>query len=247
MSLNEESGPISIEGYEGKVVVYKRPKNRTRYYYASIKLPHNGKWKKLSLKTDDLKEAQKKAKEEYDLIKLKIAHNMPIDSRSFRAVAEAGIKRLEDLLNSGRGKVSYKDYINCLKRFKEFFGLKSITSFGHQDLIELDNYRNNQLGRKAAKSTINTHNAALNWLFDFALKNGWIHQSQIPQLDNHGRGGERRPSFSEDEIPILKESILINPPLNQAGWKTPVILKDAPITPKRKPLSRFMSCFTTML
>jgi integrase len=52
---------------------------------------------------------------------------------------------------------------------------------------------------KAKQSTINTHNSALNRVFDEALVHGWITGSIKPKLLNKGIKSESRGAFTDDE------------------------------------------------
>ena len=52
---------------------------------------------------------------------------------------------------------------------------------------------------KAKQSTINTHNSALNRVFDEALVHGWITESIKPKLLNKGIKSESRGAFTNDE------------------------------------------------
>jgi len=56
---------------------------------------------------------------------------------------------------------------------------------------------------KAAQSTINTHNSALNRVFDEALLRGWITSSIKPVLLNKGVKPESRGAFTPEEYPAI--------------------------------------------
>ncbi|WP_424178940.1 tyrosine-type recombinase/integrase [Yoonia sp. TsM2_T14_4] len=66
-------------------------------------------------------------------------------------------------------------------------------------LQKFDVWRTEQMGRKAAHSTINTHNSALNRVLDEAELRGWITGSIRPTLLNKGRKAQKRGAFSLDE------------------------------------------------
>jgi len=184
-----------IYALEGKVVVYKRPKSRTPFFYARIKLPTINRWRKFSTKTANKKEAIAKALDEYRRIELKIENNIPFDTRTFRHVADYAIKEMNEKLDAGIGRVSYRDYIRIIERYKQFFGNRYISNISYEDLVEFDKARTKKLGRKANKSTINTHNSALSYVYDLALRKNWIHQSQVLTFRNDGKSTLRRPHF----------------------------------------------------
>ena len=64
---------------------------------------------------------------------------------------------------------------------------------------ELEKLEEIEIGFKAKQSTINTHNSALNRVFDEALLYGWITESIKPQLLNKGTKGESRGTFTLEE------------------------------------------------
>ena len=164
---------------DGNVVVYTRPKVNTSYYHARVKLPEISKWKYFSTKTDDLEAAKEFALREYQKFQIKLENGYVLDTRRFRVVAEIAIKEMEQQLELGVGKVSYHDYIRKIGHFKEFFGNRYVNNITYEDLVDYDKQRTDRIGRKAAKSTINTHNAALARVFDVAVRNGWMHESQV--------------------------------------------------------------------
>ena len=113
------------------------------------------------------------------------------------------IQEMQDEKEMGAGKVIYDDYVRCLNKFKKSFGDKYITNISHQDLIAFDQERTNVLGRKRSRSTINNYNAALARVYNLAVRNSWIHQSQVITFPNQGRGSEPRPCFERHEIKRL--------------------------------------------
>jgi hypothetical protein len=49
------------------------------------------------------------------------------------------------------------------------------------------------MGREPRSSTLNTHNSALNRIFDEAVARGYMNKLQVPVLVNKGRDSVRRP------------------------------------------------------
>ena len=188
---------------DDKVVVYKRANSRTSCWYARVRLDHNNRWKKFSTKTEDLNSALKFAETQYHVFKELLKSGVALESRRFSYVAELAIKEMEQELKAGRGKATYYDYIRIINRYKDFFGNKFIGNITYQDLLEFDQERSAKLGRKANQSTINTHNSALNRVFDEAIRRGWLHQSQAISLKNDGRKTERRSYFELHEYSKL--------------------------------------------
>lgn len=59
------------------------------------------------------------------------------------------------------------------------------------------------MGREPKASTLNTHNSAMNRVFDEAVARGFVAQGKVPILSNKGESAERRPDFSRDEYRTL--------------------------------------------
>ena len=99
-------------------------------WYARLTLD-NGKRIVKSTKTDNLEEAKERAIELYHSTKARIANNLPAQTRKFKHVAEYTIKRMQDALENGTGKQSYKDYISALR-------IWLIPYFGNTDVDKID-------------------------------------------------------------------------------------------------------------
>ena len=54
------------------------------------------------------------------------------------------------------------------------------------------------MGKEPKASTLNTHNSALNRVFDESVARGFMNKTQVPTLINKGRDSERRPDFSQE-------------------------------------------------
>ena len=119
---------------EGELVVYNRPTSRTPNWYFRIRLRAARKWKKFTAKTHDLEKAKEVALRKFDVVRSLEADNYPVDGRRFDEVADLTIKRLEDALKSGTGKITYHDYIRVIKRYKTFFGKKYVHSVSRADM-----------------------------------------------------------------------------------------------------------------
>ncbi len=61
--------------------------------------------------------------------------------------------------------------------------------------------------KPAAKSTVNTHNAALNRILDEAEINGWVTKSTRPKLPNKGRKPTSRGAFTEEEYIFIEKQM----------------------------------------
>ncbi len=82
---------------DGNVMLYKRSDHKKRRWQARYRI--GGKYVTQSLKTFDFEEAKPRALEEFDELRFKAKHGMPIHKRTFESVAnefvEAQLKRVE--------------------------------------------------------------------------------------------------------------------------------------------------------
>jgi integrase len=126
--------------------------------------------------------------------------NTLVDSKRFKVVAEKAIEKMETELLYGGGKVSYKDYIGALRKYHiPFFDRTYITSIDQEMIREFDKDRIEKFKRIPARSTLQTHNAALMMVFKEAIERKWMIPMQIPVLNSEGTSGQRRASFSKIE------------------------------------------------
>ena len=59
------------------------------------------------------------------------------------------------------------------------------------------------MGREPKASTLNTHNSAMNRVFEEAVARGFIAHKSVPLLVNRGEKSERRPDFTREEYATL--------------------------------------------
>ena len=190
---------------DGAVVLYKR--GRSKKWQARLKIGSGAKgWKRIATGEYDVDKAAKIAGDKYDECKFRVKYNLSPDSRTFLHCAELAIKEMEMEIETGMGKSIYTHYIGALNNYlTPFFGKRHIDIVDYQLLIDFNKYRVEKLGRNPARSTINTHNAALNRVFNIALKNNWIREGSIPHIPNDGNTPPKqvRPYFNDDEYKKL--------------------------------------------
>jgi integrase len=185
----------------GAVVLYKR--GRSKKWQARLKIGSGAKgWKRVATGECSIEKAAQIAVERFDEHKYRLKYNLSPDSRTFYHCADISIKEMELALETGGGKVIYNHYIGALKKYLiPFFDKRHIDRIDYQSLVDFKNYRINKMGCEPARSTINTHNAALNRVFNVALKNNWIREGSIPSILNDGNTPSKkvRPYFNDDE------------------------------------------------
>lgn len=188
---------ISTVNVHKKLKLDKR--NGSDNWYARLTLD-NGKRVVKSTKTDDLEEAKERAIKLYYETDARVKNNLPAQTRKFKHVAEYAIKRMQDALENGTGKQSYKDYISALRIWLiPYFGGTDVDKIDLAALTAFDAWRTETNKKPFSQSGINNHNAALNRVFDEAELHGWIVKSLRPTLLNKGIKSESRGSFTDAE------------------------------------------------
>ena len=188
--------------------VYRQANSKR--WYARFKL---GEWYSKGTGETDLQKAIVKAVQIQTECKIMLSNNIPIQplrkvqKHLFKAIAELAIKRMEDAIENGTGKVIYTDYIGVLKKYHiVYFGQMHIREcVGLQTLMDFDTWRIAMLGRVPAKSTILTHNSAMQRVLDEAVIHRLLTASEIPELKNTGKMGKRRAAFDKDEYRLILE------------------------------------------
>jgi integrase len=64
-------------------------------------------------------------------------------------------------------------------------------------------WRKNKIGHEVKASTINTHNSALNKIFEEAMLHGFMTKANVPMLINRGLKSDRRSDFTLEEYRYL--------------------------------------------
>ena len=183
-----------------ELIVYRR--ERSNIWQCRFKV--DGIWQRASTKERDLKKAKTKANELRIEAEIRKRSNLPVITRKFRDVAKLAVERMEHEIRSGNGKVSYADYIRVIEEYLiPALGKRSITNIDYTALDELDAKRIEQMGKAPSQSTMLTHNAALNRVFDEAVIRNFLTEANRPKLEAKGKASDRRPAFDMTEIRAL--------------------------------------------
>ena len=208
-----------------RLVVYRR--SRSSIWQCRYKIGNT--WQRGTTKETDLELAKDRA---WDLMReaeFRLKHNLPAISRRFRDVAALAVKRMETELANQQGKVIYKDYLQVIRDYLvPFFGKHHVDKIKHDLLDQYEQWRTQKMGRVPSKSTVHTHNAALDRIFDEAIANGYLAEIERPKLDVTGRKVDKRPSFDEAEvIALIKQfDAWAQRGLNDAAKEKRLLLRD---------------------
>ena len=192
----------TVHVHEGEAVLYQRvgsPHWQLRY-------KANGKWARATTKKTKLTEAKREAMEIIVRARVLEREGLLVTSKRVTTVAKLAIKRMEAELDSGNGKVTYRRYIQAINGYIiPLLGRHNVDKIDYNVLAIYSNERkelmnqNRTVAIEPSQSVINTHNVALNRVFDEALIRGFMTKSQVPHLENRGVSSDRRPTFTAKE------------------------------------------------
>jgi hypothetical protein len=174
----------SVLVMDGAVKLYRR--ERSRKWQAAFQI--DGQYIRISTGKSDLDEAKQAASDSYLEYKFRQKNGVPVVSKRFSDVAKLCITEMYKQLESGVGKRVYRDYVIVLEKYLiPFFGKMHVTSITYETLQKFARWREQQMGREPKASTLNTHNSALNRVFDESVARGFMNKTQVPTLINKGR------------------------------------------------------------
>ena len=177
-------------------MLYNR--SRTRKWQARFKVGNY--WKRITTKCIDLDKAKDIALEQYMEHLFKHKHGIPSVSKRFADIARLSVTEMRRKLEAGEGKKIFVDYIAVTENYLiPFFGKFNIANIGYKQVHAYEQWRREKFGRELKASTVNTHNSALNRVFDEAVTRGYMQKSQVPVLTNTGRASMRRADFNRNE------------------------------------------------
>lgn len=188
--------PKTVTLLDGDVRLFKR--GRSRAWQAAFKI--DGRWVRITTKCRQLDDAKKRARELYVEYHVRQKNGLPVVSKRFADVARIVIADIDAQLAAGVGKASWRDYKIVLEKYLiPYFGDRFVTSINYEELQRFAKWREEKMGHEPRASTLNTHNSALNRVFDEAVARGYMNRTHVPVLINKGRDSERRPDFRREE------------------------------------------------
>jgi integrase len=185
---------------DGEVRVYRR--ERSKRWQAAFVI--DGHTIRISTGKRDLAKAKEYARDAFLEYKFRHKNDLPIVTKKFSDVAKLTIADMRKQLDAGLGRKVFADYIVCIERYLiPFFGAQFVTSIDYQKIQDFYEWRRAKMGREPKASTLNTHNSAMNRVFDEAVARGFIAHKSVPLMVNRGEKSERRPDFTREEYATL--------------------------------------------
>ena len=177
-------------------MLYKR--SRTRKWQARFKVGNY--WKRVTTKSNELDKAKDIALEQYMEHLFKHKHGIPSVSKRFADIARLSVVEMRRKLEAGEGRKIFVDYVAVTENYLiPFFGKFNIANIVYKQVHAYEQWRREKFGRELKASTVNTHNSALNRVFDEAVAREYMQKSQVPVLTNTGRASMRRADFNRNE------------------------------------------------
>jgi integrase len=190
----------SVQILDGAVTLTKR--DNSAAWQARYKI--GSKWIRTTTKQKELSRATKTAQDIYLRARFREDEGLPIVTKRFDTVAKQTSNKLLAALKANEGKKVFEDYIRVIKNYLiPFFGSYNITSIDFALMERYAIWRKNKIGHEVKASTINTHNSALNKIFEEAMLHGFMTKANVPMLINRGLKSERRSDFTLEEYRYL--------------------------------------------
>ena len=187
-----------------KLVIYRR--ERSTIWQCRMKI--GDRWVRSTTKERDLKAAQTRAHEMLIEAQIRLRSNLPVVTKRFRDIAKLAIERMEQETKNGTGKSSYGEYVEIINRYLiPALGKRNISNIDKQALDELDKYRVERMGKTPKRSTLLSHNAALQKVFDEAVSRGLLASIDRPELELKGENSERHAAFSAPEVAHMQAAL----------------------------------------
>jgi integrase len=165
-------------------------------------------WYRITSKTSNLAEAKIIAEDVFHEARVLEKRGLSVVSKKFKAVAQVVCDNLKEQVKAGTGKKSYADYYRAIDTYLiPFFGNHHIDNITPSLMADFHRWRTEKVGYELKASTQNNHNAALNCVFDYAVEQRYMGESQRPSTKNTGQATESRGVFSTDELIELQQFI----------------------------------------
>jgi integrase len=184
-----------------QLTIYKR--ERSDVWQCRFKC--DGRWQRCSTKERTLKEAKAKAHDILVEANVKKKLNIAPVTRKFRDVARIVLKKLKNNVDEKTAKSVYKDYITAIEKYlMPVLSSYNINSITQAELDKLDKERIKKMRKIPTRSTLLTHNATLNMIFDEAEKLRFMTVLDRPKLVAKGKESIRRAAFDMEEVLAIK-------------------------------------------
>lgn len=194
----------SIKLLDGDLTLYKRP--NSHQWQCRFKLA-TGAWHSASTGSAQLAEATTHAISIYETVKVKLASDLAIKTRTFRQLANQELAAAARVVHANPNKRTHVDYIHIYTKYLiPFFGAYQINDITQEAVDDYAAWRISQMGKEPKSYTQRRHAGLYKRVIERAREQGLIHQYRtISLLEVAGDKPEARPAFNQQEISYLLE------------------------------------------
>jgi len=194
--------PIKL--LDGLLTLYKRP--TSHQWQCRFKLA-TGAWHSASTGSDQLAEATTQAIAIYETVKVKIASDLAIKTRTFRQIATQELAAADRIVQANPNKRTHLDYIHIYTKYLiPFFGNYQINDITQELVDDYVAWRISNMGKNPKTYTQRRHAGLYKRVIERAREQGLISQQRtIPLLEVAADRAEIRPAFNLQEIDYLLE------------------------------------------
>ena len=187
---------------DGEVVLYRR--SHSLLYQCRYKLA-DGTWQRRTTGKASLEQAVVAACDLYDEARYRQRLGLAHRAQSFAQIAAVCVAQLRQQIDAKGKKTALNDYVSIIERyFVPYFGERQLETLTHTDIREFELWRDRQLVRKPATSTLNNFTSAWSRVVATAVERGLVSERvPIPKLTSRGEKGKTRPAFTEEEVTRL--------------------------------------------
>ena len=197
-----ETEPIKL--LDGDLTLYKRLTSHK--WQCRFKLA-TGAWHSASTGSDQLAEATTQAISIYETVRVKLASDLAIKTRTFRQLAEQELAAAARVVHANPNKRTHVDYIHIYTKYLiPFFGAYQINDITQEVVDDYAAWRASRMGKEPKTYTQRRHAGLYKRVIERARAQGLIPQHRnIPILEITGGAAQARPAFNQQEIKYLLE------------------------------------------
>jgi integrase len=189
---------------DGDLTLYKRP--TSNQWQCRFKLA-TGAWHSASTGSDQVAEATTQAIAIYETVRVKLASDLAIKTRTFRQLATQELAAAARVVQANPNKRTHVDYIHIYTKYLiPFFGAYQINDITQELVDDFVAWRISRMGKKPKTYTQRRHAGLYKRVIERARAQGLIPQHRnIPILEIAGGAVQARPAFNQQEIKYLLE------------------------------------------
>jgi integrase len=194
--------PIKL--LNGLLTLYKRL--HSHQWQCRFKLA-TGAWHSASTGSDQLAEATTQAIAIYETVRVKLASDLAIKTRTFRQLATQELAAAARVVQANPNKRTHADYIHIYTKYLiPFFGNYQINDITQELVDDYVAWRISQMGKNPKTYTQRRHAGLYKRVIERARDQGLIHRHRtIPLLEVNADRAEIRPAFNQQEVDYLLE------------------------------------------